>query len=239
MKSLQYFAVALSVVLLASVAGAAAPLEVKVDYSADSTMETEGGMTMKSRIYHAADKERMEMGGAEGSTTIIRRDKKVVWQLFGNMYMEMPMDSSNAGGMEAFDIVEQSDVGQETVNGIKTTKSKVIAVKKDGSGKFGGFFWTTKEGITVKMDLLSKDGEKKMRMTNELSNLKIEKQDPALFEIPAGYTKNDMGAMMGQMMMGGDQPQERGRSRERRKPKSEEGESGIDVNKMMKGIFGR
>lgn len=176
---------------------AAPPPEVKVDYSADSTMETEGGMTMKSRLYHTVEKERMEMGGSDGMVSIIRKDKKVVWQLMGNMYMEMPMDASNASGMDAFDITEQVDVGPETINGLKTTKSKIVAVKKDGSGKFGGFFWTTKEGITVKMDMLSKEGDKKMRMTSELSNLKIEKQDPALFEVPAGYTKNDMGAMMG------------------------------------------
>jgi hypothetical protein len=34
--------------------------------------------------------------------------------------------------MDAFEIVEQTEVGQETVNGMKTTKSKVVAVKKDG-----------------------------------------------------------------------------------------------------------
>ena len=230
---------AIATLILPTAVHAAGMPDAKVDYSADSTMETEGGMTMKSRIYHTTDKERMEMGGGEGMTSIIRKDKKVVWQLMGNMYMEMAMDASNASGLDAFEIVEQSDVGQETVNGIKTTKSKVIAVKKDGSGKFGGFFWTSKEGITVKMDLLSKEGEKKIRMASELTNLKIEKQDPALFEIPAGYTKNDMGAMMGQMMMGGDQPQDRGRNRERKKSKNEEAEPAIDVNKMMKGIFGK
>ena len=48
------------------------------------------------------------------------------------------------------------------------------------------------------MDLLSKEGDKKMRMASELTNVKIEKQNPALFEVPAGATKNDMGAMMGQ-----------------------------------------
>jgi hypothetical protein len=219
---------------------AAPPPEVQVDYSADSTMETEGGMTMKSRIYHKPNMDRMEMGGSDGMTTIIRKDKKVVWQLMGNMYMEMPMDASDASGTDAFDIIEQTDVGQETINGIKTTKSKVVAVKKDGSGKFGGFFWTSKEGITVKMDLLSKEGDKKTRMTSELTNLKIEKQDPALFEIPVGYTKNDMGAMMGQMMMGGDQSHDRGRNRRSKKPRTEEEESpAVDVNKMMKGLFGK
>lgn len=222
---------------------AAPPPEVTVDYSADSTMETEGGMTMKSRIHHSLNKDRMEMGGADGMVSIIRKDKKVVWQLMGDMYMEMPMDASNASGMEAFDIVEQSEVGQETVNGIKTTKSKIVAVKKDGSGKFGGFFWTTKEGITVKMDMLSKEGDRKMRMTSELTNLKIEKQDPALFEIPSGYTKNDMGAMMG---MGGMPNMDEMKQNARQQRRSREnqareslGEQIPDVNKMMKGLFGK
>lgn len=167
----------------------------------------------------------------------------MIWQLMGNMYMEMPMDASNASGMDAFDIVEQAEVGQETINGLKTTKSKIVAVKKDGSGKFGGFFWTTKEGITVKMDMLSKEGDRKMRMTSELTNLKIEKQDPALFEIPAGYTKNDMGAMMG---MGGmpnmDEMKQSARQQRRSREnqaKESLGEQMPDVNKMMKGLFGK
>ncbi|MEO7861626.1 MAG: DUF4412 domain-containing protein [Nitrospirales bacterium] len=167
-----------------------------MDYSADSTMETEGGMTMKSRIYHSPGKQRMEMGWADGNVTIIRRDKKVMWQLMGNMYMEMSMDQLQSPDLNSMD-VEQTVVGDETVNGVQTTKYKMIATKKDGS-KFGGFFWTTKDGIPMKMDLLSKEGDKKVRMASELANLKVEKQSPALFEIPAGYTKNDMGAMMGQ-----------------------------------------
>lgn len=239
MKSLRYVGMALSVVLISSTASASPPRESRAEYSADSTMEGEGGMTMKSRVYRTPDKERMEMGGAEGSITITRKDKKVRWQLFGNMYMESPLDQSNSSDMGDFQIIEQAEVGEETINGIKTAKSKVVAVKQDGS-KFGGFFWTTKEGITVKMDLLSKEGEKKMRFTTELTNLKIERQDPALFEIPAGFTKNDMGAMMGQSMremMGADQGQ--APSRERRKPKTEESEPALDVNKMMKGLFGK
>ena len=247
MNLLRHAALLTCMILVPFTAGATSPPEVQVDYSADSTMETEGGMAMKSRIYHTVNKDRMEMGGSDGMISIIRKDKKVVWQLMGNMYMEMPMDNSNTSGMDAFDIVEQTEVGQETINGVKTTKSKIVAVKKDGSGKFGGFFWTTKEGITVKMDMLSKEGEKKLRMTSELSNLKIEKQDPVRFEIPAGYTKNDMGAMMG---MGGmpnmeelkknSRPRQSGGKQPRDSQAGESiGDQMPDVNKMMKGLFGK
>lgn len=243
MKLLNYAGLSVCLLLMPLAVNAAPPPDVQVDYSADSTMETEGGTTMKSRIYHTANKERMEMGGSDGMTMITRKDKKVVWQLMGDMYMEMPMDASNSSGMDEFDIVEQTEAGQETINGIRTTKFKIVAVKKDGSGKFGGFFWTSKEGITVKMDLLSKEGNKKIRMTSELTNLKIEKQNPALFEIPAGYTRNDMGAMMG---MGGmpDMDEMKQNARQQRRSRENQakeslGEQMPDVNKMMKGLFGK
>ena len=239
MKLLRSLNLMLASVLLVPVMSLAAPPpEPKVEYSADSTMETEGGMTMKSRIYQAPGKQRVEMGGEGGNVSIIRRDKKVMWQLMGNMYMEMPMNQSQ----DPHDMdVQMTTVGEETVNGIKTTKSKVIATKKDGS-KFGGFFWTTKDGITVKMDLLSKEGDKKMRMSQELTNLKIGKQDPKLFEIPSGYTKNDMGAMMGGGKGGAPNVQEmmKGMGREKSgKGKGGEGEENIDVNKMLKGLMGQ
>ena len=237
MKLLRSFNLVLaSALLLPAMSVAAPPPEPKVEYSADSTMEAEGGMTMKSRVYHAPGKQRMEMGGAGGNVTIMRMDKKVIWILMGDMYMENAMKPGDSNDPHDMDI-QQTAVGEETVNGIKTTKSKVIATKKDGS-KFGGFFWTTKDGITVKMDLLSKEGDKKMRMSQELTNLKVGKQDPKLFEIPPGYTKNDMGAAMGGMGKGkgkGGQPN----VDEMMKGMKDEAGGEVDVNKMMKGLMGR
>ena len=180
--------------------------------------------------------------------TLIRKGKKVVWQVMGDMYMEMPLDQSNAPDMGGFDIQEQTEVVEETINGLKTTKTKIIATRPDGA-KFGGFFWTTKEGITVKMDMLSKEGDKKMRMTSELTNLKIEKQNPALFEIPDGYTKNDMGALMGGAGMPNleelrKNAEQRRAGRKQAGETQDSGKSGdrdlpVDVNKMMKGLFGK
>ncbi len=80
-----------------------------------------------------------------------------------------------------------------------------------------------------------------MRMTSELSNLKIQKQDPALFEVPAGYTKNDMGAMMGGMPNIEDMKKNARQQRQSRENAAKEslGEQVPDVNKMMKGLFGK
>jgi hypothetical protein len=96
-----------------------------------------------------------------------------------------------------------SEVGKETLDGVETTKYKLVM--KDGSA--GGFMWFTKEGINMKMDLLQKQGRKKTRMTMTWTNLKIELQDPALFEIPSGYNKMpNMGKMFGMPGMGGRMP---------------------------------
>jgi outer membrane lipoprotein-sorting protein len=235
MKLLRSFGLVLASALSVPAAvWAAPPPEPKVDYSADSAMEAEGGMTMKSRVYSSPGKQRIEMGGAGGTVTIMRRDKKVMWQLMGNMYMEMPMDRADSRDPHDMD-VQMTAVGEETVNGVRTTKHKVIATMKDGK-KFGGFFWVTKDHITVKMDLLYKEGDMKMRMTNELTNLKVGKLDPKLFEIPPGYTKNDMGAMMGGM--GGGRGKGGPPNVEEMMKGMGKGEGG-DVNKMMKEMMGR
>jgi len=102
--------------------------EPKVDYSADSTMEPEGGITMKSHTYYSPGKQRMEMGGANGNVTIIRRDKKVMWQLMENIYMEMSMDQLESSDLDSK--AKQEEMGRamgktgENVKGAFTQKNE-------------------------------------------------------------------------------------------------------------------
>lgn len=163
----------------------------KVEYSADSIMETEQ-MTMTAKVYSAPDKERREQEIEQTKQILITRwDKKVVWTLMPDqgMYMEMELKENNEKSADLSGYkIEQSVVGTEVVNGVKTTKNKVIMTDPKGN-KFGGFMWTTKEGIMVKMDAIGKSEDSKMRIKMDLKNLKIEKQDPGLFEIPEGLHK--------------------------------------------------
>ncbi len=82
------------------------------------------------------------------------------------------------------DQVDLEQVGSETIEGLATTKYKFVM--KDGSA--GGFLWYTREGIPVKMDLISKSGGRNSRITVTLENVQVGEQDPSLFELPAGYT---------------------------------------------------
>jgi len=188
--------------LLAAPAVAMQP--ANVEYSADSSMETADG-AMNGTVYVAPGKERREsVQDGEKSVMIIRHDKKVMWMLQpeDKTYMEMSLGQGAArkDDLSAYKI-DHTTVGPDTVNGIKTTKSKLIMIGPKGD-KLGGFMWTTKEGIVVKMDAIAVDKNSKERFKTELTNLKIGKQKPSLFEIPSDYTKMDMGGL-GNMMMGG------------------------------------
>jgi hypothetical protein len=171
----------------------------KIEYSADSYMET-AEMTMQGALHSAPGKERREyvMEGQK-MVMITRYDKKVMWVLMpeDRMYMETKMTGETKESKRDLGNykIEQTTIGPETVNGVKTTKSKIIMTGPKGT-KLGGFWWQTKEGIVVKIDAISVDKGSKDRVKSELKNLKIGKQNPSLFEAPAGYSKMDMGGMM-------------------------------------------
>ena len=79
-------------------------------------------------------------------------------------------------------------VGEETVNGIATTK---FAVNKNiPEGHLSGSLWLSRDGIPMRCDgsLTSQKG-KVSRVHWELSHIAIGDQDPALFEVPPGYSK--------------------------------------------------
>jgi len=183
------FAGAVLACLGINIAGAAGLPPATVQYSADRIVESEQG-EMTAKVYSAGGgKERveMDMGGMQ-MVTIVRPDKKVMWMLMPmqRMYQEMDMNSAARQDYTGVpDDVQISEMGSETVDGMPTTKYKMIL--KDKSA--GGFVWLNKDNIPVKMDLLSKDGGEKTRVKVTLKNIKVGKQDPALFELPAGYSR--------------------------------------------------
>lgn len=174
----------------------------QAEYSADAMIQTEEG-SMQQRVYVTPTKERKETltGAGEGAVMIFRYDTKLMWTLMPaeHMYMENSMAGGQGQGNDPSQwTYEDTVVGEETLNGVKVTKYKTIATSTDGK-KYGGFSWRTKDGINLKQDLLYKEGNEKKRMLTELSNLQIGRQDPQLFEIPEGFSKFDMGGMMGMM----------------------------------------
>lgn len=189
----------LAVVVVMGMAGMALAAEpAAVEYSADETMET-AGFAFEGKVYVSAGRERREQL-VEGTRqiTITRHDKKVSWTLLPEqqMYMETKLGTASAtqDDLSQYE-VQQTTVGPEEINGVMTTKSKIIMTGKSGD-KLGGFWWVSHEGVMVKLDVIGVDAGSKLRMKKELKNLEIGRQDPALFEIPEGYTKMSLMNMM-------------------------------------------
>lgn len=154
----------------------------------------EGSFTQTVHHSHGKERNEMQMEGMS-MVTIIRPDKNLAWQLMPmqKMYMEMDFSSANKMSGKAPDDVTIEKIGNESLDGINTTKYKILM--KDKSA--GGFIWLSPENIVLKMDFLSKEGKDKNRITMTLKNLKIEPQEAALFELPDGYQPMpSMGNMM-------------------------------------------
>lgn len=187
------------------VAGTAAAGEERlaVEYSADQVIEAQDA-AMKGRVYYTPTKERRDMNqDGTNMIMIMRHDKKVSWMVMPEekMYMEMAMKpSAEKTDLSAYKI-EQTPMGQETVNGQSLNKSKIVMTHSSGS-KMGGFMWTTKEGIMAKIDTISVEKGSKDRFKMEQTNIKVGKQPADLFEIPRGVEKMDMGGMGMDMMKG-------------------------------------
>lgn len=173
--------------------------EFTASYSAMETISTPRG-EMTSRVFVAPRMKRMEM---EGATQVLRFDKEVMWVLMPKqkMYMEKPIAAA-PGGSANLKFIERKKLGQETVNGIKATKYKTVAVDKDGN-RLEGFSWRSTEGILVKNDMKTTGGGRSMTVKTELSDLKVGSQNPALFEVPEGFNKFAMPSGMGKGMPGG------------------------------------
>lgn len=80
-----------------------------------------------------------------------------------------------------------SKVGSDTVNGRSAVKYEGVSNKGEKSN-----YWVDEK---LKCVIKAESGSGSF----ELRNIQEGSQPPSLFEIPAGYTKFDMGAMMGQM----------------------------------------
>lgn len=195
---------ALTAATLSAAELAVATERVNVEYSADQIIESEEG-AMKSRIYSTPTKERREMTqGGTSMLMIIRHDKNLNWTLMPDekMYMEASGNPSSSGKSDLSNYqIEQTDMGEEPLNGVVMRKSKIIMTGKDGT-KMGGFMWTTKEGILAKIDALAVEKGQKSRFKMEHTNIQIGKQPAELFEIPKGFEKLDMGGMGMDMLKG-------------------------------------
>jgi hypothetical protein len=172
----------------------------------DSQKAGKAGLT---KIYFAKDKLRIDaQDTGHGAAAVIvnyATQTSTVIMAQQHMYMEMPLQSQSQRMSYSFfrtgDVENAcgdwqkitsnpagscSRLGSESVNGRATVKYEAT----NSRGEVGHFWLDSKLRFPVKWDGKNSGGE--------LRNIQEGTQAASLFEIPAGYTKMDMGGMMKQ-----------------------------------------
>jgi hypothetical protein len=191
----------------------AASTVIAQDFSAD-VINAKGGEGVK-KIYSTKDKVRYEVQGqnqAMGPSAVIVDEAQSKWLVLlteRHMYldswptmMQKPLITQYWHVQDVNDacpqwkkLAEQSGsnknwgsctkIGSDTVGGRSTVKYEGVSSKGDKNN-----IWVdTKLHCVIKMDGGTGGGI-------ELTQIKEGAQPPSLFEIPAGYTRFDMGSMM-------------------------------------------
>ena len=139
-------------------------------------------------------------------SSLIKWDSEVVWSLMHDqkMYMEVPPEQSGWEPYEAractgYQGGEQQ--GNETVNGRAAEKWRCTGQTNVAQGKqpADAIVWYDPE-LEMEIKTVSDNGD-----VFEIRDIAVGAQDDSMFEIPAGYRKFDMNAMMQQMMQQGQQ----------------------------------
>lgn len=181
----------------------------QADFSADMVDTQKGEATPRAKILMTKDKMRIEsaasanargMGGvviinfATQTTTVLMEQQ--------HMYMEMPVQMANQRG--TYNFFRTGDADAACADWVQQAKNKGGSCHKIGSDTVNGRSTVKYEGTSANGDTNTFWIDPKLRFpvkwqgknsAGELRNIQEGSQASSLFEIPAGYTKMDMGGM--------------------------------------------
>lgn len=195
------FAFLLSLLFLVTPAAAATLTPPTAGYSATRIINA-GGMEMSGKVHSEDGKERWEttmQGMRSISILLMNEGRMLVYMPDMNMAMEMSLDEAAASqpGLDALrDGAEATEEGKEIVEGEQTTR--YLVAEEPGSGVRDLRVWVTSDGIPLKMEGKSDEGDFMML----LKDLQRGTQDASLFRLPSGVTPMKMPAGMPGMMGG-------------------------------------
>jgi len=163
-------------------------------FSADQ-VQTMAGKTSTAKVYESDKAVRLEkQEKGQQSITIMRLDRKAVWVLNPAQKTYMDLGGLGAGGADLASRMEGAKVEREALGSeeVGVYHCDKYRVKTTYEGKvYTGIEWDAKEldGFPVKQ------ADQKGKWSKEYQNVKLGAQDPALFEVPSGYQKIDLGGM--------------------------------------------
>jgi len=147
------------------------------------------GPTVRGRAYGAPGKERRETPDPWGGSTIIfRYDLGMAWTILPGQprYIEFPLRPPGTPALPPGSVPPGlARIEDDDINDVPATK---YAFPPTNTGP-GGYVWLSREGIALRIDGQPQPGLPEIRF--ELDNVTYAQQNPALFELPAGYQRVD------------------------------------------------
>ena len=180
----------------------------QTEFSAD-VVNNERGDKGPTKVYFGKDKMRFDAkddSEARGGGAVIFDLSKESWTVLmakQHVYMEMPSKMMENRGMFAF--FKSGDVENTCSDWLKLERNKGGTCHKVGSETVNGRNTVKYEGTNASGETSSVWLDSKLRFPvkwqgknngGEMRNIQEGPQPASLFEIPAGYTKMDMGNMM-------------------------------------------
>lgn len=162
--------------------------DARVGFSAERVL-TINGQNYIGKMWHVPGEQRHEQDLPAIKPVFILRagspvGDAVLPQLHTVVEFAIPKELSLFGNPDLL----RNPVGEETVNGIAATKYAID--EETPSGRARGALWLSPDGIPVRCDgRFEAKGGTATTIHWELRHVRIGSQDPALFEVPHGYSK--------------------------------------------------
>lgn len=164
--------------------------DAAVSYSANSTV-TVNGRSYAGMVFHIPGRDRHEQE-IQGIAEVVILDGKAMhgWLVLPRLssYVEFKFPQLMAE-LNAQALL-RSPIGRETVNGVHTTKYRIDHTAADGMHA-KGFAWVSADGVLMRLagDVTRPGMSHPTAIQLELDNLRLGKQDHALFDLPPGLTR--------------------------------------------------
>jgi hypothetical protein len=196
MRRFVLFTLALAIAAAATPAVARMLGDPRVPFSADRAL-TIGDRTFTGKVYAVPGSQRHELTiGQIPQVIILHGADAKGWLILPSVNSFVEFGFSKAALELSQSDLLSTKVGEEVIDGHRTTKYRIEHTARDGT-MVDGYLWQTAEGIPMRLDGMytPANGGKPVPVRMELTHVQLGPQDASLFLVPQNMVKLPTGAL--------------------------------------------